>query len=194
MYRFFALFLAWLVVAESAPVRAATNIINPYRFVVAGGPTWYDVETFANTDTTSFGTTDALEWTSVTVTTGGSATKVRIYLGDNSGGGNLKMGLYAAGGGAVLASGTGNIANASSNDNAYFEITFGTPVTVTSATTYIIAWIGDAGATELSYRQRAGTGSWNAKLGFGYATFPAALPGAADFTLARNYAVSLYVQ
>lgn len=157
----------------------------------SGGPnTWYDVETFANTDQFFGSTIDALEWATVTVAQGGSATKARIYFADNGGGGNIKIGIYAAGGGSVLAYGTGNIADGTCCDNAYLEVTFGTPVTVT-ATSYLIAWISDSGS--LSYRYKGSSGNWKAKLSYGYSSFPGTLPSP-DFSLSRGYAVSLFVQ
>lgn len=161
--------------------------------VAASGPNaWYDVETQANTDTDASGTVDALEWAVVTVAQGGSATKARIYLRDNSGGSTIKMGIYAAGGGSVLASGTATIADGTCCDNAYLEVTFGTPVTVT-ATTYLIAWIGTTGVDQLNFRYKASSGNWKSKLSYGYSSFPGTLPSP-DFNLSRGYAVSLFVQ
>lgn len=156
-------------------------------------PTWYDTEPQAATDTDASGTVDALEWSSVSVTIGGSATKARIYLRDNSvGSANLKMKLYEVVGGASKASGTVSIPDTNAIDNAYLEVTFGTPYTVASSTTYLVAWIGDAGASFLNYRYKAGVDNWKAKLAFGYTTSPDTLP-TGDFSLSRGYAVGLYV-
>lgn len=174
---------------------ADVTIAQPLEMASGGsGPdVWYDVEEPGDTDSASVGTVDALEWSAVTVTTGGSATKARIYLGDNVGSPsvNLKMGIYAAGGGSVLAS--GSVSNAGQlGDNTYQEVTFDTPVSVSSSTQYLIAWIASTNADNLGYRYLAGAGNWKAKLSFGYGNFPGNLP-APDFDLSRAYAVSLYV-
>jgi len=182
-------------VAQIGGLRSPAFVGNLAPRAASGPNAWYDVETVANTDTDANGTVDALEWSSVTVVTGGSATKARIYLGDNTGtpSVNLKMGIYAAGGGAVLAS--GSVANAgSAGDNAYVEVTFGTPVNVSSSTTYLVAWIADAGALDLTYRFKNGSGNWKAKLSYGYSNFPGTLPTEETFSLSRGYAVSLFVQ
>ena len=167
--------------------------VGNFKHGVSGPNTWYDVETFANTDSDGVGTVDGLEWTPVVVTQAGLATKARIYMSDNSEGFNIKMGIYLLGDEVVLASGTANVANNICCDNQYLEVTFDTPVSVT-ATTYLIAWIGDSTFGGIATRYKAGVGTWNAKLLYGYSNFPGTLPGSADFTLSRNYAVSLFVQ
>jgi len=175
-------------------LRSPAFVANLGRSGSACGPnTWYDVATSGETDTPASGTDGALEWTTVTVTQCGSADKARIYLGDNVGTPsiNLKMGFHAAGGGAALAS--GSVANAGSGgDNAYVEVTFGTPADVTSSTNYIIAWIAETGSTDLTYRYLNGAGNWKAKLSFGYGSYPGSIP-AEDFSQSRKYAVSLHV-
>lgn len=169
-------------------VKAASRraLLEAKVLSAAGGPnTWYDSEIQANTDTSASSSTDSLEWVPVVVAQAGSATKARIYLKDNSATQGLKMGVYANAGGAVLASGSVS----ASVDDAYTEVTFGTPVAV-SAATYLVAWIVDGGGLE--FRYKASSGNWKAKLGFGYSSFPGNLPSP-DFDLSRGYAAGLFV-
>ena len=70
-------------------------------------------------------------WTIVTVSVGGTATKVRFWT--DSAGIDVKMALYSSGG-VLLANGTGTSVSA-----GWTEVTLGIPVAVT-ATDYIVAF------------------------------------------------------
>lgn len=182
------LFVPYICVGQMAWRRAVeANQVPPAGG--GGGGAWYDTELQAATDTDAGSTIDELNWSPVVVTTGGSCTKGRIYInGTAPGTFNIKMGVNKDSDGTILASGSGTY---DGTQHAYTEITWGTPVTLASSTTYRAAWILDN--NNASFRYKAGADNWRDNLGFGYANYPGTLP-APTFDLARGFAVGLWVQ
>jgi len=184
-------FLTLLALGQAFTLSDTAWLGQRVAIPAGGGPdAWYDVETSANGDTLPV--FSASEYSSAVVTVGqaGSATKVRLFV-RNAGAvtRNLKCALYAAGGGAPLASGTAAVL--STDDDVYIEVTFGSPVAVT-ATTYVIAFAGDSG--DMGYWYKAGVGALDIYNSVGYSGFPENPLGTPAFdNLARNACVSLYV-
>lgn len=179
-------------VASFAPVTLNGNISlngNATSGRTAGGPNaWYDVETFANTDTDDFTLAAEQAWSPVTVGQAGLATKARIRVTTRFGDCIIKMALYDATGTTLLASGSLNC----TAGNQYWEIPFSSPVAV-SATGYLLAWAEENGNYLIRYKASSGNCKLN-NSGSGYAGFPPASLPSPDFDLARGYAVSLFVQ
>jgi len=165
----------------------------PFLDTIGGGggggdPQWFDVETVGNTDTDAGTSVDATEWSPITLGAG-DATKGRIWFQTCAGSGSFKMGLYSNDGNTLLAS--GEVSYTTADDAVFKEITFDTPATV-SAGSYLIAW--SFSTVDPGIRRKAGVGNWKSKLSHPYANFPTATLPSPDFDLARNYAVSVYVE
>jgi len=185
-------FLTLLALGQAFTLSDTAWLGQRVAIPAGGGPdAWYDIEVSANRDTLA-AYVPASEYVSavVTVSQAGTATKARVFS-NNFGGTtqNIKMALYASGGGAPIASGTVSIL--STDDDVYKEITFDTPVAVT-ATTYILAWCADS--ANVGWYHNAGVGATDIYTGVGYSGFPENPLDTPTFPdLSRNACVSLYV-
>lgn len=153
-----------------------------------GGPdAWYDGVAPGSTTLDSFSNNSIMLWTKVTVVSGGTATKLRIYVGSLFGAsGNCKAALYAFDG-TLMDSGTVNI----TAGDQYFEITLDDGDTVT-ATDYFVAWQPDA-VLECRWRYLDGfTDGDSEYASISYASFPpASLPSGVE--LDWHIAAGVYV-
>jgi len=157
----------------------------------AGGasPAWFDYIDQASTDTSAaIGSTEVL-WCSITPTQSGSATKARIYISNYYGGGcTAGMALYTTGG-SLISGANGTVAITAGSQ--YWEVTFGTPASVTASTTYYLAFEADNANADTRYLASAGSTSFGTSA---WASFPpSSLPSDLG-PLSRSYAVGLYVE
>ena len=178
--------------------RPASNLLVPFmqpqfrrgRAAAGGGggpDVYYDIETSANANANRSSNSSLAFWQTVTVTTGGSATKVRWYCRAYYGGTEtVEVALYDSAGTSLLASGSGSVTG-----TGYKDIIFDTPATVASATDYIIATAFNGGSAELGFNSAAGTYSLDTNAG-GSASFPFATL-AADSTPAGKLVMGVYI-
>lgn len=129
-----------------------------YAKSVAAGPNaWYD-STTTTTSTTYISNVQG-KFTPVTVAQGGSCTKVRFYIKDKNGGTYaVKVGIYNSSR-AKLTEVIGTIV-AGTSQNAYFEVTLGSPLTVTAAD-YWLGFITDTTGNWGMGKAASGTETWN---------------------------------
>lgn len=153
-----------------------------------GSPAWFDIATVAEADTTSGISTAAPNWSSVTPSLTGSATKSRVYIQNRFGAANVKMALYDNGG-AIITGASG--VSASVAGGQYLEITFGTPASVTASTAYKLAW--QAENINVDGRYLAGAGALSTGTGL-YSDFPTANLPTDIGPFAQKWVVSLWVQ
>jgi len=138
-----------------------------------GGPdAWYDLAAFSSGSSWWNNTTSAIA--SISVTTGGTATKLRAYVYDEDGGTAFKIALYNADGSSLL----GSCTVATVTTGAWNECTLSSGVAVTSATRYRVAVLSNA---NLNW----GKGSGNSAYGFyaggqTYSSFPPATMTSTD--------------
>ncbi len=142
--------------------------------ISAGGPnTWYNA---GSTVDTGYNISSNVIWSNVTVGAGGSCTKVRMYCWTYYSTTTAYVGLYSSQ--ALMTGATGTV---SVTGTGWFEVTLGTPQSV-SAGTYQVACVVDSGACQIgghgdsgitSYLQGDTVGSWPpATLDAAYATYP----------------------
>lgn len=182
---------ALLICLAALPVLAQDEdeLILLQAAVAGGGssPIWQDVATVAEADTTGTIGFNAMEWTPLVASQSGSATKARVYVHFRFGAADVKMALYDNSGNLI----TGASGTASSVGSAqYLEVTFGTPASVTSGTTYKLAWEADSGNLQNRYLNGSGTMTYDT---FTYASFPPATLGTGS-DVTRKYVVSLRIE
>lgn len=171
------LFLATDLFAQSSVRRRPV-------FPVSGG-TWYGPVQNALTGNVN-NTTASMQ--SIEVVTGGSATKLRVYVGATQvSPSSVKLAIYNDAGTSLL----GNCTAASVVDNQYNECTMGTPVSVSSATRYRCAFLP---SDSMSFGQNNG----NSVYGFfqggqTYASFPPATLSATD-AATEDWACGIHVE
>jgi hypothetical protein len=174
---------------EASSRRRAMMLAKP-ALVAGGGPdVWYDIEVEANRDASySFSGTD-YSAAEVTVGVAGTATLLRLHVANGDlVAHNIKLALYDNAGNLLS---SGSVSVAPTDDNVYKEVTLSPSVAVT-ATTYIIAIMGDDG--NLFFNAKAGVGALDAWVGKVYASFPYDPIGTPDFNnLARNMVAGIYV-
>ena len=125
-------------------------------------------------------------WVVISAPVSGSATKARVYISTFYGACDVKFALYDNAGTSLLANGVAT----ASGGNAYLEITFGTPVSVTSGTSYRLAYMA---STDIDGRYLSGEGELHVASSGTYAGFPpASLPSdIGPFT--RRWVVGFYI-
>jgi hypothetical protein len=132
----------------------------------AGGPdAWY-----GPTPTNNSYESAAVLCEKITITTGGSLTKVGVYIVDK-GTADIKLALYDSTGATLLSSG-GVIANASITTPGYNDYTLGTPVTVTNGQVVLACFRMSAEVQHSIGADAAGAGYY--KTDITYAAFPEA--------------------
>jgi hypothetical protein len=152
-----------------------------------GGPNvWYDAIAQADTDAANSANDTIMLWSKVSALSGGTATKLRIYVTNNTGASDVKMALYTSGG-VLMDSGLVNVGAS----NQYFEVTLDDGDAV-AATDYYIAFQPDS-STAGDWRYKAGFTSGDTKFSLNaYASFPPAnLPVGTD--LDWHMAIGVYV-
>lgn len=127
---------------------------------------WYDSVLAGATDSETSLTPGFYRYCSITVTTGGTSDKARFAAGTYGGSDNVKMALYSADLSTLLASGT---LNSVSSGNQYFEVPWDTPVVLSSATNYALAFTNEIGFVQLRYLAGGGASDVNS---CAYGSFP----------------------
>ena len=154
---------------------------------VAGGDgpnAWYGV-TYSVATGNLNNTTAQVQ--SVSVTTGGSATKLRAYVTEQQATPMyIKIAIYNDAGTTLL----GSCTTAAITDNQYNECTLGTPVAVTTGTRYRLGYLSSDSFS-------GGKGSGNTAYGFyqgslTYAAFPPATLSTTDVA-DEDWCVGVYV-
>ena len=177
---YLVLLTAAVAVAQRFPPGA---LVSSKRAAASSGPTWFDIETPDNDDSTpSFSGTEYIGAT-ITVVGTGNITTLRLRT-QNSGSTSLGLkGAIYSNSGTLLSSGTATVA--STDDDVYAEITLGTPIANSGSTTYSLAFFGETG--DLFYYYKSGTGAMDAWIGKVYSSFPYDPIGTPDFdNLSRN--------
>lgn len=131
-----------------------------------GGPnTWFDSTTATPDGTLNSSGPSFMEWVAVSVTTGGTANKLRIHIDHNGHGASTtcKLALYNSGG-TLLASGTGTVL--ATDTDLYLTVTISD--TVISSGTYYVAFAASADFLFLDTKSGA-NGPFHA---FSYSSFP----------------------
>lgn len=138
----------------------------------AGPNVWYNA---GSTVDTGYNISSNVVWSNVTVASGGTCTKVRIYCWTYYSTTTAYLGLYS--GQALISGATGTV---SVTGTGWFEATLSTPATV-SAGTYQVACVVDSGAVQIgghadsgitSYLQGDTVGTWPpATLDAAFATY-----------------------
>lgn len=151
----------------------------------AGGPdTWYGPT--RNADSGFTGSTTA-SMQSVEVTTGGSATKLRAYLGSiDTGNANAKLAIYNDAGTSLL----GSCTITGYTENALNECNIGSPPTLSSSTRYRLAVLPE-GSAQIGY-DNANSAFGFFQSGLTYAAFPPATLSGTD-AADEDWAIQVYV-
>jgi methionine-rich copper-binding protein CopC len=190
--RFFCYALILLVSAQTlfsqAYLSHRRKAFRPAASGGAGPNTWYDVETFGNSDNSQFEGNTSYGYSPITVISGGTATKIRLYIAVSFADTAAKVALYngTGSGVAVLSAGTNTIANGFSGYKEFDLV----PAQSITAGTYTIAW--EFLTTDAATRYKAVTGTFGFT-SYSYASFPPS-PFVAGTELSRNYVVSIFVQ
>jgi len=169
--------------------QSVPNRRKNFQPVAGGGPdTWYDSIAQASTTSDIGSSATSVLWSKVTVASGGTATKLRVYIGTAFGGGDVKMGLYTSGG-VLMDSGIVTTTTGSQ----YYEVTLDDSDAVT-ATDYYIAWTASS-VNVGNFRYATGFTSGDSKYAEGqtYADFPPANLPTATGDLDWHMAVGVYV-
>jgi hypothetical protein len=129
----------FLVVILSAQADWLQHRRKAFR-VVDGPNVWYDAVAPGSTNNGTGVSTEGNTFAGkVVVTTGGTATKVRIYcefMNDTAA--SVKVGLFDLSGNRL---GSGSRTLSGLVNDAYVEVTLSVSATVTSATTYYVGWM-----------------------------------------------------
>lgn len=111
------------------------------RISAAGPSVWYDAGTSPNTGYNIASTTI---WCPVTVSVGGTATKVRLYCYTFYSTRTAKLALYTGQAGPI----TGATGSVSVTGTGWFEATLSTPAVITAGT-YQVAAVVDSGGVQI---------------------------------------------
>jgi hypothetical protein len=132
---------------------------------------WVDAVASGSTDGSAPVADGLVQGSPITTVTGGSCTKLRVYLNFVNATTQMKCALFDASGNA-LGSGVATPAG----DAQYTEFTLSSPVTVTSTTTYIVGYMANGGPGGEQGAWLTGQPSGSRKVNFTevYATFPSA--------------------
>lgn len=173
------------------------GIFVPPRLGFVGGPAigflakgqtgpnaWFDINTTSNTTAALGANTEQHE--NISVAQGGTATKIRIYIGSFSSAGDVKAALYN--GSNVLISGAPLV---TVTGTGYVEFVLTTPSVITAGT-YRIASINSGGSFQFAYNSTTGSSFRYDSLT--YSAFPASTLVTGSTLTTRSYRWGLFVQ
>ncbi len=128
---------------------------------------WQDLQDPATANTDGANSANQVASHAIVAAHSGTIDKLRIYIKTRFGVGNVKMGLYRND--KTFFTGANGIGADPGAGNQWLEVVLGTPPTVVSGTTYILAWDFDSGNLNNAYDSGSGALSFDT---LAYTSFP----------------------